>query len=196
VVNNGRTFVLFLSALGLLAAWALTIEAHFDRQRVLIDPNRAADLSIEGQASWEDVSIRAADHVWLRGWLFIPVRGSRPAAVLLVHGGRLSREQMVTRARWFLKAGYACLLIDQRGCGASGGIVSYGIHEPGDIAAWAKWLRHRTGATRVSEAWRRGRCSMALQPRARAQATSAIRMSPLPIGWVSRSRRRGSSPGR
>jgi pimeloyl-ACP methyl ester carboxylesterase len=50
---------------------------------------------------------------------------------------------MLVRAQWFLRVGYTCLLIDQRGSGASGGVFSFGIHEPNDVAAWARWLRDR-----------------------------------------------------
>ena len=50
---------------------------------------------------------------------------------------------MLVRAQWFLCKGYTCLLIDQLGSGASGGVFSFGIHEPNDLVDWAQWLRGR-----------------------------------------------------
>jgi pimeloyl-ACP methyl ester carboxylesterase len=35
-------------------------------------------------------------------------------------------------------------VVDQLGCGTSGGRVSWGVKEPEDIARWATWLRDRT----------------------------------------------------
>jgi alpha/beta superfamily hydrolase len=56
---------------------------------------------------------------------------------------------MLVPAGWLLEKGYACLLIDQRGCGTSGGGISWGVNEPADIAAWASWLPDRTHASNV-----------------------------------------------
>ena len=57
--------------------------------------------------------------------------------------------RMLGRAKWLLGRGYSCLLIDQRGCGVSGGRVSWGVNEPGDISTWAAWLRDRMHASEV-----------------------------------------------
>lgn len=96
----------------------------------------------------ENISIHASDGPILKGWLFTP-RNFQNRAVLLVHSGVGNRHEMLSPAGWLLEKGYACLLVDQRGCGASGGRISWGVKEPADIAAWAAWLRDRTHAGNV-----------------------------------------------
>ena len=143
-----KRIIVIASVIGILAGWALTIEGYFVRQRTYIDPRRAAVVAGQAEASWEDVAITAADGVRLKGWMFVPERGNG-RAVLLVHGGGVSRLHMLTRTSWLLKAGYACLAIDLRGCGASGGTITWGVREPDDLVRWAQWLRARTRAATV-----------------------------------------------
>ena len=88
------------------------------------------------------------DGAALKGWLFTP-QDYRGRAVLLVYGGLGNRPDMLGRARWLLTRGYMCLLVDQRGCGTSGGSISWGVHEPGDLSAWAAWLRDQRHASSV-----------------------------------------------
>jgi len=137
-----KRIALVLSVAVFLAAWILTIDGHFVRQYVLIDPHRATEVAYKYDATWQDVTIQAPDRVSLRGWLFAPRRANRKA-VLLVHGRGGTRQHMLVSAQAFLEAGYTCLLIDQRGSGGSGGVFSHGVHEPYDLAKWARWLRAR-----------------------------------------------------
>ena len=132
----------------LLGAWILTIDGNFVRQHVPIDPHRATEVVRKCDASWQDVTIQASDRVPLKGWLFTPHRANR-RAVLLVHGRGGTRQHMLVSAQSFLDAGYTCLLIDQRGSGGSGGVFSFGVHEPHDLASWAIWLRGRPQITAV-----------------------------------------------
>jgi len=135
--------IAILVSLAIIAAfWALTLDGFFVRPVISrpIDPARAEGVASAHAAAWENVSIRAADGVNLRGWLFTP-QSAQGRAVLLVHGGLGSRQDMLGRAEWLLDRGYTCLLIDQRGCGTSGGRISWGVNEPRDISAWANWLR-------------------------------------------------------
>jgi pimeloyl-ACP methyl ester carboxylesterase len=133
----------------LLAVLPLTIDRKFARQHTRIDPRRAGELAISRGASWEGVAIRASDGVTLQAWLFTPRHSNNGRAVVVVHGGTLNRQYMLDRANLLLKAGYTCLLVDQRGCGDSGGGFTWGMKEPADIAAWSKWLRTRAQATQV-----------------------------------------------
>ena len=87
-----------------------------------------------------------AEELLARKTLARMVVGRLSDTVLLVHAGLGNRHEMLGRAQWLLEKGYVCLLIDQRGCGTSGGGVSWGVKEPADIAAWANWLRDRTHA--------------------------------------------------
>jgi alpha-beta hydrolase superfamily lysophospholipase len=134
----------------LVASWALTLDGFFVSPGILrwTDQERGQAVAAAYGASLENVSIRASDGAALRGWLFTP-QDYRGNAVLLVHAGLGNRRDMLGHARCLLTRGYACLLIDQRGCGTSGGRVSWGVNEPADIAAWAAWLRDRTHASAV-----------------------------------------------
>ncbi len=84
----------------------------------------------------------------MKGWLFTP-HNYRGRAALLVHAGMGNRREMLGHAKWLLARGYACLLVDQRGCGTSGGDVAWGVKEPADISEWAVWLRDRTHANAI-----------------------------------------------
>jgi pimeloyl-ACP methyl ester carboxylesterase len=68
----------------------------------------------------------------LSGWL---VRGAAGApAVVLVHGFKGNREEMLPWARFIHEAGYNVALFDDRGCGRSAGaFVGLGATEPQDI---------------------------------------------------------------
>src|SRR5262245_332996 len=148
--SRAKRIAICLSAALLFATWALTLDGFFVSPRILrrTDRGRAEAVASAHGASWENVSIRASDGVLLRGWLFTP-QNRRGRAVLLVHAGVGNRHEMLGRAEWLLERGYACLLVDQRGCGTSGGRISWGVKEPGDISAWAAWLRDRTHSSAV-----------------------------------------------
>lgn len=110
-----------LSIVIVLIAWALLLDGHFVRTRVQIDPRRARELANRYRAKWKDVSVTALNGVILGGWLFTP-NNPINSAVLLVHGRGGTRQQMLKRAEFLLAPGYHCLLIDEGGGGASGGI--------------------------------------------------------------------------
>lgn len=95
-------------------------------------------------AQWpvEEVQITAKDGVVLRGWHREASAGNGKT-VLLLHGIQDNRSGMTGVAEIFLRRGYAVLLIDLRGHGASGGLVTYGVREAEDIRGWAHWLRTR-----------------------------------------------------
>lgn len=139
---RGKQIARVISAAVLLAAWALTIDGNFIRQRVQIDPNRANEVARMFDASWQEVRIDASDSVPLQGWLFTPSLANG-RAVVFVHGRGGTRQSMLGRATPFLRVGYTCLLVDQRGSGTSGGVFSFGLREPTDLARWARWLRNR-----------------------------------------------------
>jgi pimeloyl-ACP methyl ester carboxylesterase len=150
VPSRAKRIAICLSVALLFASWALTVDGFFVCPDVLrwTDQERAEAVAAAYGASWENVSIRASDSAILKGWLFTP-QNDHGRAVLLVHAGVGNRHEMLGPAEWLLERGYTCLLVDQRGCGTSGGRVSWGVNEPADIAAWAMWLRDRTHASAV-----------------------------------------------
>jgi uncharacterized protein len=150
VPSTAKSVTVCLSASILVAAWALTVDGFFICPNILRSTNQERGRAVADAcgASLENVSIRASDGAILKGWLFTP-QNYYHRAVLLVHAGVGNRHEMLGPAKWLLEKGYACLLVDQRGCGTSGGRISWGVKEPADIAAWATWLRDRTHASNV-----------------------------------------------
>jgi len=116
-------------------AWLL-VAAH---PSVPVPP---ADLAVE------DLTFPGPDGA-LSGWL---VRG-RPGApaVVLVHGFKSSRQEMVGYARFLNAGGYGVLLFDTHGCGRSdGATIGLGATEPRDISAAVAAVATRTGAAKVA----------------------------------------------
>jgi pimeloyl-ACP methyl ester carboxylesterase len=148
--SRAKQIAIGLAVVLLLASWAITLDGFFVSPNILrhINRGRAEDDAAAYGASLEDTSIRARDGAILKGWLFTP-KNYQGRAALLVHSGLGNRREMLGHAEWLLERGYACLLIDQRGCGESSGRISWGVNEPADIAAWAAWLRDRTHASSV-----------------------------------------------
>ena len=104
----------------------------------------ATRAQIEKSAgSWESVSVAGNDGVLVRAWYLTP-RSLERGCVIALHGIGDSRASSAQFAKFLLPAGYAVLAADLRGHGESGGdLVTYGLKESGDVAAWARWLRSR-----------------------------------------------------
>jgi pimeloyl-ACP methyl ester carboxylesterase len=104
----------------------------------------------------EDVRFKAGPdsdltqgNVELAGWSIYTVHGA--PAVVLVHGFKTSREEMLPWARLFHDGGYNVLLFDTRGCGQSGGsTVGLGATEPRDISLAVEAARDQFGTTKVA----------------------------------------------
>jgi dipeptidyl aminopeptidase/acylaminoacyl peptidase len=112
--------------------------------------SRAADyLARVNDAGWSDASMAAADGVRLSAWFLMP-REFNGGALLLLHGVGDSRVGMTEHAPYLLHAGYAVLLPDSRGHGASGGkLVTYGLLEARDAAQWAQWMAAQPAVERT-----------------------------------------------
>jgi len=95
-----------------------------------------------------EISISAADHATLRAWWLQPSK-SNGNCVIVLHGIADSRAGSIGFAPMFLGEGYAVLLPDSRGHGASDGrFVTYGLLEKYDVIGWADWMK-RTGCQKL-----------------------------------------------
>ena len=96
---------------------------------------------------FEDVLLRAAPDQRVAGsWL--PGRGR--GAVLLLHGIHGDRRDMSDRARFLNAQGYAVLLIDLPGQGAStASSVTFGLREADGVRAALEELRRRAPGQRI-----------------------------------------------
>ena len=118
---------------------------HPGRRELTTDEIGAARDAVHAMnADLSDVSITTPDGVTLRGWLLRPAHANGDAALLL-HGLGDNRLGMSGYARLLLAHGFAVLLPDARGHGASGGdLVTYGLIERNDVRQWVEFLSAQT----------------------------------------------------
>jgi len=134
-----------IAALALVVlAWALA-PAVRGVTLVATDLQRSAPPDADARSAGlaaQDVEFRATDGTRLAGW-FVPTSPQAPT-VILVHGFKSTRVQMLPYARFLVAAGYNVLLYDSRGCGASDGWrITLGAHEPDDVHAAVRYLSGR-----------------------------------------------------
>ncbi len=137
-------WLLLLPALLAVAAvaWALY---EVDR---LVQPATRAVGAPPGDLALVDVELPLPGGGSVRGWFGAGTPGA--GAVLLLHGVRADRRQMLGRARLFAGAGHAVLLIDQPGHGQSSGAqVSFGWHEADGVRVALAHLRQRLPGERI-----------------------------------------------
>ena len=98
----------------------------------------------------DDVSFVASDGVRLVG-TYVPADGAR-ATVVLVHGFKNTRADMIDHASFLHDAGHAVLLYDSRGCGGSAGTFGVGAAEDRDVSGAVSYLKGsaRAGSEHVA----------------------------------------------
>lgn len=139
VVRRGAVLLVTLVVVG----WALVPAA---RAALLM---RRGPATTAATATLPTVVFAASDGVPLAG-TYLEAAGAR-ATVILVHGFKNTRGDMLDYASFLHDAGYAVLLYDSRGCGASGGTFGVGATEDRDIAGAVSYLKvaHADAARRV-----------------------------------------------
>ena len=86
------------------------------------------------------IEFPGAEGATLRGW-FVPSDAHR-GTILLMHGVRSNRLQMLDRAQFLHRAGYSVLLFDSRAHGESGGnAITFGYLESRDAQAAVELIR-------------------------------------------------------
>lgn len=131
-------YLLFCLVAGIfLAEFAL----HPSRHPVSAgDEAHAPEWASEDGALLSEVNITAADGIRLQAWVVEPEDGNGDFVILL-HGLKGNRLEMVNYADMLLVHGYSVLMPDARAHGASGGdIATYGLLERDDIHRWVDWL--------------------------------------------------------
>ncbi len=90
----------------------------------------------------EPISFESADGTRLAGWL---LPGTRDQAVVLLHGYRCDRREVLPHADMLYGAGFTVLLFDFRNRGESAGdFVSLGFYERDDAQAAIDYLKSRS----------------------------------------------------
>ncbi len=97
----------------------------------------------------KSVEIPSASGSTIHGW-WVSSGTPGSGAVLLIHGVRANRLQMVRRAEFLRAHGYAVLLIDLQGHGESPGRrITFGKLEGLDAEAALRFIRSQTGGERI-----------------------------------------------
>lgn len=134
-----KRLVAALVILALLSWLVLPLVRAF----TLVSANRT-DPVAPGDLVTED--LRFAD---LAAWTAHSVHGA--PAVVLVHGFKTSREEMLPWARFLHDGGLNVLLLDTRGTGNSGGsTIGLGATEPHDISLGVDVARSEFGTEKVA----------------------------------------------
>lgn len=137
-----RTIVMIAAstlAAGALAAWLVGGAIIAPAMRTVPRP---PDLDVT------DLLIPSGDHA-VAAWQ-IDVGGTSPV-VLLVHGIRGNRLDMVRRARWLVAKKYSVVMIDLQAHGETPGrAITFGWRESRDVRAAIDWIRRTLPARRVA----------------------------------------------
>jgi fermentation-respiration switch protein FrsA (DUF1100 family) len=138
-----KRLLIALSTLALvLAGLSLAAGEHLTR------PVRTAIGAPPEGLNAENVTILYGNGQHLAGW-FLPGR-AHEGAVLMLHGVRGNRLQMLARARWLQREGMASLIVDLPSHGESSGErISFGRHESKGAEAALAWLRARLPGEKV-----------------------------------------------
>lgn len=106
--------------------------------RPALQPIGAASSDLEAESI--QISVQSSTAPFVRGWLARGKPGN--GAVLLLHGVRSNRTQMIDRARFLKRAGYSVLLIDLPAHGESPGErITFGARESAGVEAAIAFLR-------------------------------------------------------
>jgi fermentation-respiration switch protein FrsA (DUF1100 family) len=132
---------LLAAAIGLGPSWLLGTQAAAPAPSRIGAP--PADLPVEA------ITIPSASGSRLSAW-FVPGR-QQGGAMLLMHGVRADRRQMLDRARLFHREGFSVLLFDFQAEGESPGeAITFGHLEAKDARAAFDELRRRAPGERVA----------------------------------------------
>ncbi len=141
--RHKRILILLVSLL--ILVWAL-LPAIRAVTLILNTSGRSTPQTSLAGIPVQEVQFRASDGVHLDGWLAIA--SVHAPTIILVHGFKGSRLDMLPYARFLYKGGYNVLLYDSRGSGASAGWdITLGAREPDDVIGAVHYLEGRSDLT-------------------------------------------------
>jgi uncharacterized protein len=92
--------------------------------------------------SWQQLECSTEDGHRLAGWVVTPAQAH--GTVILFHGMRHSRIQVLPRIQLLTASGYRCIAFDHRSHGQSTGrFSSFGYYESRDVCAILDWVEER-----------------------------------------------------
>lgn len=131
------TFTIVVSSIAALALLVHFIQVQLD---AFVTPRRHTNVGPPTMLNhpYEDIILTTTDGLKISGW-YIP--GTRPYAVIMVHGIDANRQAVLPEAAILAEAGYHLLFIDLRGHGLSeGNQATYGYREAWDVQAAIDYL--------------------------------------------------------
>jgi fermentation-respiration switch protein FrsA (DUF1100 family) len=136
------------SAITVLLAVLLAVGAVLGVGSILVAPSRRKVLPPPTHLHGESVTLTSLSGERLAGWVFIPT--SPRAAVVVLHGVRANRSDMLGRAELLWNDGFVMLALDLQAHGESTGAqITYGYRESQDVEAAVRYLRLRFPALPV-----------------------------------------------
>ncbi len=131
--------ILLLIGVGVAASYfQAEIFIHNHPERRSSEVETPADY----QMAYEDLELKTQDGLRLAAW-YVPSHNR--AAVILIHGYKSNRANMLKRAQMLAGHGYGVLLVDLRTHGKSDGeIITFGLKEVQDVEAAYRYLLTRT----------------------------------------------------
>lgn len=133
-----------VGALAILGAGALLGQrARQEAHRLLTNPMGVRALPGKRPSDYgllyQDVEVRTGDGLRLVGWYVPPSNGT---VVLLLHGYKSHRGEMLNEAAMLARHGYGSLLVTTRAHDMSDGErISFGQAEMADLSAWLALVR-------------------------------------------------------
>ncbi|MBE6673989.1 MAG: alpha/beta fold hydrolase [Ruminococcaceae bacterium] len=127
------------------------IKAYFEENEALSKAQSEMNrlISLVDATPFEEVYIKAYDGVKLYA-KYYHIKDGAPIQIMM-HGYKgIAKRDMCGGHYLAKKMGHNILLIDQRGCGNSGGkTVTFGVKERKDALSWVNYLTQRFGAVPI-----------------------------------------------
>lgn len=139
IVSGILAGVLFIASAGIL--YITKKEAH----NLITAPRETRNLPEETPADhdlpFEDVTVTTSDGLKLVGW-FVPSQNG--AVIMMQHGYKSDREEMLNEAEMMYRHGYGVLLTTVRAHDHSDGkTITFGMNEVNDMEVWYQYLVSR-----------------------------------------------------
>ncbi len=135
--------------LALVAVFLVGLVVTWGVGGFLTAPSRRRSGPLPADLKGEIVKIRSGSGSELVGW-FLPVSDSNAPTIILMHGVRGCREDMLGRARFLQDKGYATLLFDFQAHGESAGEhITFGYLESKDAQAAVDFIRRNKPETKI-----------------------------------------------
>lgn len=141
--------LLFAVKVSATAALFLLIYFGWLQLEAFVTPKRQAEVGTPDQLNrpYEEIVLTARDGLKIAAW---HITGTRPYAVILVHGIHANRRAVLPEARILAQAGYHLLMLDLRGHGQSeGNEATYGYREALDVQAALDYLEALPGIEQI-----------------------------------------------